>query len=96
MASETNLILNIPFDEANGSAVAYDYATNRNDAAVEGCAFIGGKQGNCINFDGNGAATIENDVIPLSGNFTILAWVKANNYPDGFTGRKIGLFCNTD
>lgn len=95
-ASETNLILNIPFDEANGSTVAYDYATSRNDAAVEGCAFIGGKQGNCINFDGNGVATIENNVIPLSGNFTILAWVKTNNYPDGFTGRKIGLFCNTD
>ena len=34
--------------------------------------------------------------MPLSGSFTILAWVKANKYPDGYTGKRIGLFCNTD
>lgn len=95
-ASETNLILNIPFDEPNGSNVAYDFAQGRNDAAVEGGKFVNGKQGNCIRFDGKGVANIESDIVPLSGNFTILAWVKVNNFPDGFTGRKIGLFCNTN
>lgn len=95
MASEQNLILNIPFDEANGSTVAYDYAQNRHDATVVDCSFTAGKQGNCIRFDGIGHADIDYNVIPLSGSFTILAWVKANKYIDGYTGKKIGLFCNT-
>ena len=95
MASEQNLILNIPFDEANGSAVAYDYAQNRHDATVVDCSFTAGKQGNCIRFDGIGHADIDYNVIPLSGSFTILAWVKANKYIDGYSGKKIGLFCNT-
>lgn len=95
MASEQNLILNIPFDEANGSTVAYDYAQNRHDATVVDCSFTAGKQGNCISFYGTGHAGIDYNVIPLSGSFTILAWVKANKYPDGCTGKKIGLFCNT-
>lgn len=95
MASEQNLILNIPFDEANGSTVAYDYAQNRHDATVVDCSFTAGKQGNCVHFGGAGHADIDYNVIPLSVSFTILAWVKANKYPDGCTGKKIGLFCNT-
>lgn len=95
MASEQNLILNIPFDEANGSTVAYDYAQNRHDATVVDCSFTAGKQGNCVHFGGAGHADIDYNVIPLSGSFTILAWVKVNKYPDGCTGKKIGLFCNT-
>ena len=96
MASDLNLILNLPFDEAAGSAVAYDYSQNRYDAALSGGAsFVGGKQGNCIHFDGTGKAEIEQNILNLSGSFTILAWVKANKYPDECSGKRIGIFCNT-
>lgn len=96
MAAEQNLILNLPFDEAAGSTTAYDYAPNRHDAAISGGAdFVEGKQGNCINFEGTGKASIESNLLNLSGNFTLLAWVKTNTYPDGYSGRQIGLFCNT-
>lgn len=95
MASEQNLILNLPFDEATGSTVAYDYSQHRYDAAVHDSSFIGGKQGNCIHFDGEGSADITQNILNLSGNFTILAWLKPNAYPDGHTGRRIGMFCNT-
>ena len=96
MATENNVILNLPFDEASGSQVAYDYAQNRHDATVTDCTFVTGKQGNCIHFDGNGHADIDNDVVRLSGNFTIIAWIKAGKYEDGCTARRVGLFCNTD
>ena len=95
MALEQNLILNLPFDEADGSNVAYDFAANRNDAEVTGCPFVVGRQGNCIRFPGDGYAEVPADLIPLSGTFTILAWVRPNSYADGVTGRRIGLFCNT-
>ena len=95
MAAEQNLILNLPFDETGGSAVAYDYSQNRYDATISKSEFVGGKQGNCIRFDGEGTAAIDRNILTLTGSFTILAWVKANEYPDGHTGRRIGLFCNT-
>ena len=95
-ANETNLILNLRFDEASGSAKAYDYARNRHDATVNGADFIAGRQGNCIHFDGEGSATIEDDFFNLSGDFTLLAWVKPATYPDGVTGKnRLGFFFNT-
>ena len=94
MATEQNLILNLPFDEVADSNVAYDYSQNRNDAAVTNAEFKAGKQGNCIHFDGSGKAEINSNILNLSGNFTILAWVKINEYPDGVSQR-VGVFCNT-
>lgn len=96
MALEQNVLLNIPFDESNGSQIAYDYANNRHDATVTDCSFVAGKQGNCIHFDGTGHADIESNLLPLSGNFTITAWVKSGKYADDCTARRIGLLCNTD
>ena len=95
MATEQNLILNLPFDEAAGSNVAYDYSQNRHDATITNAEFRGGKQGNCIHFGGSGKAEIGSDILNLSGNFTILAWVKINEYPDACTGQRVGVFCNT-
>lgn len=95
MATEANLKLNMPFDEADGSAVAYDYSSERNDATVTKASFISGRQGNCIHFAGTGKAEITNDVIPLAGTFTIIAWVKPALLEDGIA-KQIGLFCNTD
>lgn len=96
MALEQNVLLNIPFDESNGSQIAYDYANDRHDATVTDCTFVSGKQGNCIHFDGTGHADIESNLLPLSGNFTIIAWVKSSEYADDCTARRIGLLCNTD
>lgn len=96
MANEQNLILYLPFDESEGSGVAYDYSKGRHDATVEGADFTKGKQGNCIHFEGNGKAEINANVIPLSGDFTVLAFVKMPKaYEGGITTPKIGLFCNT-
>lgn len=96
MASDNNLILNLPFDENSGSEKAYDYASNRHDATVEGADFIAGKQGNCIHFDGGGSATIDTSFMTLTGNFTVLAWIKPTTYADGYTGgNRIGFLFNT-
>ncbi|MDR1585378.1 MAG: LamG domain-containing protein [Prevotellaceae bacterium] len=93
MASEANLILNIPFDEPDGSEIAYDYSPSRYDAAVSYCKFVSGKQGNCIEFKGNGASIISRDVTSLiTGNFTLLAWLKRGDVPDGFTGKQLGFW----
>ena len=73
MADESNIILNMPFDEAAGSTIAYDYSKTRADGTVVEADFTGGKQGNCIKFDGNGHCDIDKNVIPLTGNFTLLA-----------------------
>lgn len=96
MATDNNIILNIPFDEAAGSLVAYDYSTNRADGIVVDSEFVAGKQGNCIKFDGPGHCDVEKDIIPLTGNFTLLAWVKHLALPDGFSGRRIGFFVRWD
>lgn len=95
-ANETDLILNLPFDESEGSSKAYDYAKNRHDADVEGASFIAGRQGNCIHFEGEGSATIEQNFLNLSGDFTILAWIKPATLPDGVSDKtRLGFFFNT-
>lgn len=96
MATDNNIILNTPFDEAAGSLVAYDYSTNRADGIVVDSEFVTGKQGNCIKFDGPGHCDIEKDIIPLTGNFTLLAWIKHLDFPDGFSGKRIGFFVRWD
>lgn len=96
MATENNIILNIPFDETAGSTTAYDYSSNRADGAVIDADFVGGKQGNCIKFDGAGHCDIERDIIPLTGDFSILAWLKRSAFPDGFSGKRMGFFVRWD
>lgn len=96
MAQENNVILQLPFDEANGSTVAYDYSRGRHDALLTNCQFVQGKQANCVRFDGTAYAEVNANILPLTGDFTVLAWIKANEYPDGFTTKRIGIFLNTD
>lgn len=47
-----NIILQMPFDESDGSLVAYDYSQNRADGAVNGAHFVTGKNGNAISLPG--------------------------------------------
>lgn len=96
MANDNNLILNMPFDEPNGSLVAYDYSPSRADGTVVQSNFVSGRQGNCIEFTGEGYCEIPLNLINLSGNFSLLAWLKRKHFPDGFTGKKIGFFVRWD
>ena len=41
--SNNNIIFNMPFDESDGSATAYDYSSNRADGVVTGAHFTAGK-----------------------------------------------------
>ncbi len=95
MANEINLLLNLPFDEASGSPKAFDYAKDRHDANVEGATFIAGRQGNCIHFEGDGSATIDTSFLNLSGDFTILAWIKPAPFDDKNPANRLGFLLNT-
>lgn len=50
MANTKNVILNLPFDESDGSLIAYDYSANRADGCVR-CKVCSGKIGK-IQFSG--------------------------------------------
>lgn len=82
----------MPFDEASGSAIAYDYSKTRADGTVVEADFTGGKQGNCIKFDGNGHCDINKNFFPIEDDFTLMAWVKPSAFPIDSTGKKIGFF----
>ena len=73
---ESNNVLNLPFNEADGSTTASDYSKSRTNATVTDCAFVNGKQGKAIEFDGNGHADVNGSMINLAGDFTLLAWIK--------------------
>lgn len=96
MALEENIILNLPFDESAGSRTAYDYAPVRHDASLSetGADFVAGRQGNCIEFDGTGRAEIEHDIVNFAADFSMTAWIRRKQFPDGHTGGKIGVFFN--
>ena len=93
--AEKKTILNIPFDEAEGTEIAYDYSEYRNDATLIKCERTTGRSVKCIHFNGEGRAEINKDVLPLDGDFTLLAWIKPIDFPDGCTGKRIGVFVNT-
>jgi len=92
MARDNNMVLNMPFDEPQGSLTAYDFSVNRADGMVVGSNFVTGKQGNCIQFDGRGYCHIPQNIISLTGNFSLLAWLKRGEMPDGFSGKRLGFW----
>ena len=88
--SNNNIIFNMPFDESDGSATAYDYSSNRADGVVTGAHFTAGKNGNAISFSGNDTCEVSKNVLPnLSVNFSILAWVKGADCEVGAPGKLI-------
>jgi len=90
--TDDNIILNMPFDESNGSMVAYDYSKNRADGTVVESNFVTGKQGNCIEFDGRGYCHIPQNIIPVTGNFSLAVWLKRGEMSDEFSGKKLGFW----
>lgn len=82
---DTNKItLHLPFDESNGSNVAYDYSSSRADGVVDGASFIAGKNGNAIAFQGKGTCEVSANVFgDINGDWTILTWAKGLNLECG-------------
>ena len=74
----TSLVLNLPFDEADGAVKTYDYSSNRADGVVTGAGFEAGRNNNCINFTGTGRCEIEQSVLNLNASFTMCTFVKVH------------------
>ena len=87
----TNIILQLPFDESAGSLVAYDYSNSRADGIVNDASFVKGRNGNAIEFDGYGTCEVTQSVLNLLSNFTILAWVKTPQAQTGTPSKLIWL-----
>lgn len=73
---EEKCVFNMPMDEAGGSTKAYDYSVNRADGVLKGgAAFVAGKQGNCIEFDGTGSVEVEQNVLDFTAPFSLCMYV---------------------
>jgi hypothetical protein len=87
-----NIILQMPFDETDGSTVAYDYSQSRADGAVTGAKFVAGKNGNAISFAGTDTCEVSKTVFStLNADFTIMAWVQGKQIECGSPSKMIWL-----
>lgn len=71
------ILFDIPFDEPDGSNIAYDYSGNNNNAAIDSGNFIPGLFGNCVYFPNDGSATITIPDRDFSQDFSFMVWIKA-------------------
>jgi len=76
-----SLTINLPFDEAEDSPIAYDYSGNNHHAKIVNGFFIQGRNGNCLYFPGSGMAQITNYTVPFNKNFSILFTAMAEITP---------------
>jgi len=72
------LKLFLPFDEADGSTVAFDYASGAHHATVHNGQFIEGREGNVVYFPAEGYAEIIDSILDLTATYTVMFWVLAN------------------
>lgn len=75
-----DLVLNLPFDESEGSSIAYDYSPSALHAQLRDAIFTTGRNGNSILFEGAGYAEISQPVINYASTFTVMFWAKALQY----------------
>ena len=88
----TNIILNMPFDESDGSLIAYDYSQNRADAQVFDASFVSGRNGNAIKFTGDGYCELSKDIFQsLKTIFSISLWVRPLEVESGSPMKAIWL-----
>ena len=74
----------MPFDESDGSKIAYDYSKSRADGVVVGAHFVNGKNGNAISFAGHDTCEIQKVVFPnMNMEFSMLAWVQGREVECG-------------
>ena len=87
-----NIVLNLPFDESNGSVIAYDYSSSRADGQVSGAQFISGKNGNAIKFDGDDTCEVSKSILPsMNVEFSMTMWVKGSEIECGSPSKLIWL-----
>lgn len=87
----SNPLLDIPFDEADGSNIAYDLGAGHHHAAIDMGRFIPGKFGNCVYFASEGKAEIIPHIFDFSQDFTFMVWVKADASASGPTRSYVNL-----
>lgn len=79
-----SIIFQMPFDESNGSSVAFDYSQNRADATVNGAKFVAGKNGNAVSFEGAETCEVSKSVFPnMNIEFTMMMWVQGKEIECG-------------
>lgn len=71
----------LPFDEADGSTVAYDFSTHGRHATVHQGRFIPGRDGNCVYYPGSGYSEVINPFLNLSAIYTVMFWVMTDPQP---------------
>lgn len=93
----SNIILQLPFDESAGATKTYDYSASRDDGQVSGATFVSGKNGNAISFnDAKGTCTLASPLLDnLPDVFTLLAWVQSKKVDCG-TPSQIIVLLNFD
>ncbi len=79
--SKERMVLHLPFDEAVGSAVAYNYAPNRtsnNDAVLSGDCEITEDAvfGNALRMGADGECSVGENLINFAEEFTLSAFIK--------------------
>ncbi len=88
-----NIIFQMPFDESNGSLVAFDYSQTRADGVVNGATFVAGKNGNAISFGGSDTCDVSKSVLPtMNVDFSIMMWVQGREIECGSPQKMIWLF----
>ena len=90
-----NLILNLPFDELAGATTAYDYSQSRADGTVHNAEFVKGRNGNAIQFDGEGYVTVNGNSTGLNlatHDFTMLASIRVEEIECGTPKMLIFVF----
>jgi hypothetical protein len=80
--NNNNIVLNLPFDEQNGSTVAYDHSNRRTDAFVSGAKFVRGIDCGAIEFNGNDICSVSLKSFDVNNNFTVLFWAKMKKIAD--------------
>ena len=79
-----SIIFQMPFDESNGSSVAFDYSQNRADATVNGAKFVAGKNGNAVSFEGAETCEVSKTVFPnMNIEFTMMMWAQGKEIECG-------------
>lgn len=87
-----NIIFQMPFDESNGSLVAFDYSQTRADGVVNGATFVTGKNGNAISFGGSDTCDVSKSVLPtMNVDFSIMMWVQGREIECGSPQKMIWL-----
>ncbi|OZI09580.1 hypothetical protein BWI93_03080 [Siphonobacter sp. BAB-5385] len=81
--AENDKILDIPFNDPDGSDEAHDQSDNQANAALIGARFTQGRVNRAVNFPGEGRAEITQKLIPLDGEYTFTCWVIADEFVDG-------------